>query len=237
MEALKHLCRAVGSVVGNRGLAVAIGVAVVMAALVVQRVLESYFSEQLAWIWWRTWYIRDMLVYSFTCSAVWSMHAWVVSAVKGLCKFVQHGPSGNSTFCRLCRKRSKFDRLEARTEAMGIHTVRWHDDAGLQGLWRKNTSILPHPSPHHIPDPRHPGHLSWKKMMSEPRGSDEIFEYEETPPPSHHPTPAFDVTSPTADPARKKQRDGRGDCLWTPSYDESNASTQPPGSIASDHLG
>ena len=139
---MKHMCRAVASVCGNRGVAVSIVVAAGTAALVTKYVLQRDFYEEMAWIWWKTWYIRDMLVYLYVSRLTWYMYSWSVSAVTGLWDLVRHGPSENSMCCRLCRRRSKLERLEARASALGLGTVRWFDDNGDVGLWRRDPNII-----------------------------------------------------------------------------------------------
>ena len=143
-----------------------------LATMASRLIYACVLSDAFQQVWWNSWYLRESVKYCITAQIAYAITCYLRDAV------TVGFTLARECLC-MCRRRPAADRLRASLR----RSIQWDDDS----IWIPDAEFDQHSSCSHVQ--RDASGVTWRRVMSGNRASVPVFNFEDTPPQSRHPTP------------------------------------------------
>ena len=133
-------------------------------------------SDAFQTVWWNSWHLRESVKYCITAQIAYAITCYLRDSVKV-----------GFTICReclcMCRRRPAAERLRSSLGDRQRRSVQWNDNS----VWIPDANFDNHSVSSRVQ--RDASGVTWRRVMGGNRASVPVFNFEDTPPQSRHPTP------------------------------------------------
>ena len=139
-------------------------------------------SDAFQTVWWNSWHLRESVKYCITAQIAYAISCYLRDAVKV-----------GFTICReclcMCRRRPAAERLRSSLGDRQRRSVQWNDNS----VWIPDANFDNHSVSSRVQ--RDASGVTWRRVMGGDRATVPVFNFEDTPPHSRHPTPSVETSA------------------------------------------
>lgn len=133
-------------------------------------------------VWWHSYYLRETIKYTLMMQVAYFCVQWMWTAARWIWAV-------SAELCCLCRRKTAGARLRESLARNGCRSVEWQ----CGSIWTPDASPAFRTAMASDTIQRDAAGVVWRRAMCSERAAIEIFNYDDTPPQSRHPTPAQDL--------------------------------------------
>ena len=147
-----------------------------LATMAARLIHTCVLSDAFQQVWWNSWYLRESVKYCITAQIAYAITCYLHDAV------TVGFTLARECLC-MCRRRPAADRLRASLGDRQRRSIQWDDNS----VWIPDADFDQHSLSSHVQ--RDASGVTWRRVMGGNRASVPVFNFEDTPPQSRHPTP------------------------------------------------